>query len=78
MRAGCYPDQLGRSVGHTRRTSRNTQARGGVHANKGHFKYQHAWEKFMTAVQLGDGLTVSPLGFGGMALTPVYGGNRPR
>jgi aryl-alcohol dehydrogenase-like predicted oxidoreductase len=29
----------------------------------------------MTAapVQLGDGLTVSPLGFGGMALTPVYG-----
>ena len=24
-------------------------------------------------VQLGDGLTVSPLGFGGMALTPVYG-----
>ncbi|MFW0773950.1 aldo/keto reductase [Paenarthrobacter nitroguajacolicus] len=28
----------------------------------------------MTAVQLGDGLKVSPLGFGGMALTPVYGG----
>ena len=30
----------------------------------------------MTApsVHLGDGLTVSPLGFGGMALTPVYGG----
>jgi aryl-alcohol dehydrogenase-like predicted oxidoreductase len=29
----------------------------------------------MTAatVQLGDGLNVSPLGFGGMALTPVYG-----
>ena len=29
----------------------------------------------MTAakVRLGDGLTVSPLGFGGMALTPVYG-----
>ena len=29
----------------------------------------------MTAasVHLGDGLTVSPLGFGGMALTPVYG-----
>ncbi|SDP46627.1 Predicted oxidoreductase [Arthrobacter sp. ok909] len=29
----------------------------------------------MTApqVQLGDGLAVSPLGFGGMALTPVYG-----
>ena len=29
----------------------------------------------MTAatVQLGDGLMVSPLGFGGMALTPVYG-----
>ena len=26
-----------------------------------------------TTVQLGDGLTVSPLGFGGMALTPVYG-----
>ena len=26
-----------------------------------------------TNVQLGDGLTVSPLGFGGMALTPVYG-----
>lgn len=25
------------------------------------------------SVQLGDGLTVSPLGFGGMALTPVYG-----
>lgn len=25
------------------------------------------------AVQLGDGLSVSPLGFGGMALTPVYG-----
>jgi len=25
------------------------------------------------AVQLGDGLNVSPLGFGGMALTPVYG-----
>jgi aryl-alcohol dehydrogenase-like predicted oxidoreductase len=25
------------------------------------------------AVQLGDGLKVSPLGFGGMALTPVYG-----
>lgn len=25
------------------------------------------------AVKLGDGLTVSPLGFGGMALTPVYG-----
>ena len=24
-------------------------------------------------VQLGDGLSVSPLGFGGMALTPVYG-----
>ncbi|MDR7083466.1 aryl-alcohol dehydrogenase-like predicted oxidoreductase [Arthrobacter ginsengisoli] len=24
-------------------------------------------------VRLGDGLTVSPLGFGGMALTPVYG-----
>ena len=24
-------------------------------------------------VQLGDGLGVSPLGFGGMALTPVYG-----
>lgn len=31
----------------------------------------------MTAVQLGDGLTVSPLGFGGMALTPVYGGIDP-
>lgn len=30
----------------------------------------------MTAasVELGDGLKVSPLGFGGMALTPVYGG----
>jgi aryl-alcohol dehydrogenase-like predicted oxidoreductase len=30
----------------------------------------------MTApsVHLGDGLNVSPLGFGGMALTPVYGG----
>ena len=30
----------------------------------------------MTApsVHLGDGLSVSPLGFGGMALTPVYGG----
>ena len=29
----------------------------------------------MTAplVHLGDGLMVSPLGFGGMALTPVYG-----
>jgi aryl-alcohol dehydrogenase-like predicted oxidoreductase len=27
-----------------------------------------------TSVQLGDGLNVSPLGFGGMALTPVYGG----
>ena len=29
----------------------------------------------MTAatVRLGDGLMVSPLGFGGMALTPVYG-----
>jgi len=26
-----------------------------------------------STVQLGDGLTVSPLGFGGMALTPVYG-----
>ncbi len=26
------------------------------------------------SVQLGDGLAVSPLGFGGMALTPVYGG----
>ncbi len=26
-----------------------------------------------TPVQLGDGLTVSPLGFGGMALTSVYG-----
>lgn len=26
-----------------------------------------------TAVHLGDGLRVSPLGFGGMALTPVYG-----
>ncbi|MET4095709.1 aldo/keto reductase [Arthrobacter sp. UYCu712] len=26
-----------------------------------------------TTVHLGDGLTVSPLGFGGMALTPVYG-----
>ncbi|XAS67111.1 aldo/keto reductase [Micrococcaceae bacterium Sec5.7] len=26
-----------------------------------------------TSVQLGDGLVVSPLGFGGMALTPVYG-----
>lgn len=26
-----------------------------------------------TSVQLGDGLSVSPLGFGGMALTPVYG-----
>ena len=25
------------------------------------------------AVHLGDGLKVSPLGFGGMALTPVYG-----
>ena len=25
------------------------------------------------SVQLGDGLSVSPLGFGGMALTPVYG-----
>ncbi|MBT2249383.1 aldo/keto reductase [Arthrobacter sp. BHU FT2] len=25
------------------------------------------------AVQLGDGLAVSPIGFGGMALTPVYG-----
>ncbi|KRE91065.1 aldo/keto reductase [Arthrobacter sp. Soil764] len=25
------------------------------------------------SVQLGDGLAVSPLGFGGMALTPVYG-----
>ncbi len=25
-------------------------------------------------IQLGDGLKVSPLGFGGMALTPVYGG----
>ncbi|MGO4434039.1 aldo/keto reductase [Paenarthrobacter sp. RAF9] len=31
----------------------------------------------MTAVQLGDGFTVSPLGFGGMALTPVYGGIDP-
>ena len=31
----------------------------------------------MTAVQLGDGLIVSPLGFGGMALTPVYGGIDP-
>ncbi|MGO4246512.1 aldo/keto reductase [Paenarthrobacter sp. RAF54_2] len=31
----------------------------------------------MTAVQLGDGLSVSPLGFGGMALTPVYGGIDP-
>ncbi|WP_314325803.1 aldo/keto reductase, partial [Paenarthrobacter ilicis] len=31
----------------------------------------------MTAVQLGDGLTASPLGFGGMALTPVYGGIDP-
>ena len=31
----------------------------------------------MTAVQLGDGLKVSPLGFGGMALTPVYGGIEP-
>ncbi len=31
----------------------------------------------MTAVHLGDGLTVSPLGFGGMALTPVYGGIDP-
>jgi len=28
-------------------------------------------------VQLGDGLEVSPLGFGGMALTPVYGGVDP-
>ena len=26
-----------------------------------------------STVRLGDGLTVSPLGFGGMALTPVYG-----
>ncbi|MEO5781419.1 MULTISPECIES: aldo/keto reductase [Arthrobacter] len=26
-----------------------------------------------TSVRLGDGLRVSPLGFGGMALTPVYG-----
>lgn len=26
-----------------------------------------------STIQLGDGLTVSPLGFGGMALTPVYG-----
>ncbi|MHA7222923.1 aldo/keto reductase [Arthrobacter sp. RHLT1-20] len=26
-----------------------------------------------TAVRLGDGLAVSPVGFGGMALTPVYG-----
>ncbi len=25
------------------------------------------------SVPLGDGLRVSPLGFGGMALTPVYG-----
>ena len=25
------------------------------------------------SVHLGDGLHVSPLGFGGMALTPVYG-----
>ena len=25
------------------------------------------------SVHLGDGLSVSPLGFGGMALTPVYG-----
>ncbi|MFI2564186.1 aldo/keto reductase [Paenarthrobacter sp. NPDC018779] len=31
----------------------------------------------MNAVQLGGGLTVSPLGFGGMALTPVYGGIEP-
>ena len=30
-----------------------------------------------TSVRLGDGLTVSPLGFGGMALTPVYGGVDP-
>ncbi|HEY8702651.1 MAG TPA: aldo/keto reductase [Arthrobacter sp.] len=28
-------------------------------------------------VRLGDGLTVSPLGFGGMALTPVYGDVEP-
>lgn len=34
----------------------------------------------MTAplVHLGDGLSVSPLGFGGMALTPVYGEVDPR
>lgn len=33
----------------------------------------------MTAasVPLGDGLSVSPLGFGGMALTPVYGDVNP-
>ncbi|MFK0008057.1 aldo/keto reductase [Paenarthrobacter sp. NPDC090520] len=31
----------------------------------------------MTAVHLGNDLTVSPLGFGGMALTPVYGGIEP-
>jgi predicted aldo/keto reductase-like oxidoreductase len=31
-------------------------------------------EHIMAAsLQLGDGLTVSPVGFGGMALTPVYG-----
>jgi aryl-alcohol dehydrogenase-like predicted oxidoreductase len=30
-----------------------------------------------STVQLGDGLTVSPLGFGGMALTPVYGEVEP-
>ena len=30
-----------------------------------------------SSVQLGDGLSVSPLGFGGMALTPVYGAVDP-
>jgi aryl-alcohol dehydrogenase-like predicted oxidoreductase len=31
------------------------------------------------SVRLGDGLKVSPVGFGGMALTPVYGTwTRPR
>ncbi|MDT0169405.1 aldo/keto reductase [Pseudarthrobacter sp. BRE9] len=33
----------------------------------------HGNTKPAAAVQLGDGLAVSPLGFGGMALTPVYG-----
>src|SRR6478736_1906502 len=64
-------------VGRIFRRGRNSRARPGVLGRDGTTAELHSarMEIQMTAakVQLGDGLRVSPLGFGGMALTPVYG-----